>query len=685
MVAFIAAGVVLRLLPWTIGFLIAPIFGSPVWRPGTAGALEQQFRRAGATFIAAAVTGVLSGLLFWWLATTIFPLMADVASQCFPDQTCDTPVDRVVFVTFAPPILLLATLLIEALFIGVVSRWTDDEEREWWSRVGAWLLIAGLFWMSLRLLALFGPLAIHWLEAKAPVIITSLGGISGLLTAALGFGAKSAGPSQKQGPKGPLALLRGLVLTLAASVFICAFLAGLSLGGDWLLHYLVSHGAPSGVDCNSAVQANDSAIWWYSCGTPAARLMQSVGLFWILVAIGVLSVWALVFQWLINVNRFSLHALYRNRLIRAYLGASHAKRWPNWFTGFDPDDNMHMTNIKTGGAGDIHRPFHILNASLNLVHGSNLAWQQRMAEPMSFSALHCGNQNLEFRRSEKYGSINGISLGTALTLSGAAASPNMGYHSSPIVGLVMTLFNVRLGGWLGNPGPAGDGSVASECPPFSGLYLMYEALGLTNDQKEFVYLSDGGHFEDLALYQMIVRRCKLIVVSDADCDPGFEFEDLGNAIRKIRIDLGVNIVMDEFHMHPRQDVGPDGNEMIAEGQHWVTGTIHYPETVNGQKCEGRLIYIKPGIYGHEPNDVLNYAAQHPDFPHETTADQWFNESQFESYRALGEFVAGEIIHLIGGGTHAATPSGITAFAAQAAQRPRADSISRRRPQGWFGR
>ena len=146
----------------------------------------------------------------------------------------------------------------------------------------------------------------------------------------------------------------------------------------------------------------------------------------------------------------------------------------------------------------------------------------------------------------------GISLGTALTISGAAASPNMGYHSSPIVGLVMTLFNVRLGAWLGNPGrPAGDKTFDSEGPRLSARSLMYEALGLTDSKKPYVYLTDGGHFENLGLYELVQRRCRLIVVSDASCDPDFEFEDLGNAIRKIRIDLGIEILMDRIDMHPR--------------------------------------------------------------------------------------------------------------------------------------
>jgi len=198
----------------------------------------------------------------------------------------------------------------------------------------------------------------------------------------------------------------------------------------------------------------------------------------------------------------------------------------------------------------------------------------------------------------------------------------------------MTFFNVRLGAWLGNPGRAFDRTVGGDGPRLSALYLAYEALGLTNDQKSYVYLSDGGHFEDLGLYEMVRRRCRLIIVSDADCDPHFEYEDFGNAIRKIRIDFGIDIRMNEFNMHPRGDVDSQGKEEIPAAWYCATGDIFYTDGPTG-----KLVYIKPGLYGHEPIDVMNYAAAHPDFPHESTADQWFDEPQFESYRRLGRYVA----------------------------------------------
>src|SRR5204863_1534292 len=141
--------------------------------------------------------------------------------------------------------------------------------------------------------------------------------------------------------------------------------------------------------------------------------------------------------------------------------------------------------------------------------------------------LHCGSEEVGYRRSKSYGGPDGMSLGTAMTISGAAASPNMGYHSSPLVTLIMTLFNARLGWWLGNPGRAGDRTFNQDGPGLALQPLLAEAFGLTDDNNSYVYLSDGGHFENLGLYEMVRRRCQVIVVSDAGCDKDFKFEDLG--------------------------------------------------------------------------------------------------------------------------------------------------------------
>ena len=260
---------------------------------------------------------------------------------------------------------------------------------------------------------------------------------------------------------------------------------------------------------------------------------------------------------------------------------------------------------------------------------SRLSWQQRKAESFTVTPLHSGNSALGYRPSAEYG--GGITLGSAVALSGAAASPNMGYHSSPVVGFIMTLFNARLGAWLGNPGPPGAQSWKLPGPLSAIRSLIKEALGQTSDKSEFVYLSDGGHFENLALYEMVRRRCRQVLVLDGGCDPDFTYDDLGNALRKIRIDFGIPITFHDQDARPLRD----------RKRRCAVATIEYSKADPASE-DGVLIYVKPMRLGSEPPDVASYAAAHPEFPHQSTADQWFDESQTESYRLLGLLTIDEI-------------------------------------------
>jgi hypothetical protein len=228
-----------------------------------------------------------------------------------------------------------------------------------------------------------------------------------------------------------------------------------------------------------------------------------------------------------------------------------------------------------------------------------------------------------------------------MTISGAAASPNMGYHSSPLLTFVMTLFNARLGWWLGNPKAAAR--VWKRPGPRLGILpFVDELLGLTDSDHPWLYLSDGGHFENLGIYEMVLRRCSLIVVSDAGADPRYSYEDLANAVRKIRIDLGIPIEFDSARMPagPPQSAGEPG------GPHCAVGWIHY-QAVDPYAEPGMLVYIKASMNGNEPPDVRHYAALDPRFPHQPTANQFFDESQFESYRRLGLHVIEELCGLDG--------------------------------------
>jgi hypothetical protein len=299
------------------------------------------------------------------------------------------------------------------------------------------------------------------------------------------------------------------------------------------------------------------------------------------------------------------------------------------------------------------KPMPIINIALNMVESDNLAWQERKAKNFMISPFHAGsfhvggdlgdNGNMHqggYRYSKDYGrNFRGepISLGTAMAISGAAASPNMGYHSSPPITFLMTFFNLRLGWWLGNTGKAGHSTYQSSGPRYSVSPLWREALGRTNARCEYVYLSDGGHFENLGLYEMVLRQCRYIVVVDAGRDPDCQFGDLGNAIRKVRIDFGIPIELQAISIAPWTR---DAKQQQAP-KYCAVGTIGYSR-LDRRLRDGVLIYFKPIICNGEPTDVYNYALTNPGFPHQPTSDQWFNESQFESYRMLGSHIIDQL-------------------------------------------
>jgi hypothetical protein len=220
--------------------------------------------------------------------------------------------------------------------------------------------------------------------------------------------------------------------------------------------------------------------------------------------------------------------------------------------------------------------------------------------------------------------FNGPHLGLAMAISGAAASPNMGYYTSTPVAFLLTVFNVRLGQWLGNP--RNRVTSGKPTPKFGLNCLMQELFAGTNDTSDYIYLSDGGHFDNLGLYELVKRRCGLIIVCDAEADPNYGFEGLGNSIKRCRIDLGIDIEIDTKPIVP--------NKSGMSKQHYAIGKIHY-EQADMYAPVGKIIYIKASLTGEEPADVTTHKKRHRTFPHESTADQWFSESQFESYRRLG--------------------------------------------------
>ena len=367
---------------------------------------------------------------------------------------------------------------------------------------------------------------------------------------------------------------------------------------------------------------------------------------WALPAMAALAFIAtLLLSWRVNINLFSLHHFYRNRLTRCYLGAPNPERRPHPLTGVDPADDVAMSELGN------QRPFHIVGTAINLNRGRQLAWQNRRAASFTFTPLHAGYEPASrqvtggFRPMDEYGKNARnvpLQLGTAVAISGAAASPNQGFHTSPAVAFLMTVFNVRLGHWCGNP--AHRRAWQYRDPLISLRYWLAELTGTADLDYPFVSLSDGGHFENLGIYELVRRRCAVIVASDAGVDPKYAFDDLAEAMRKCYTDFGV-----EFKFKTKvDDIRPAGDDKLpAEDKvsllHYAVAEIKYPDETG----RGTLIYWKSSLTKDLPPDIMHYRRTHKDFPHETTADQFFDESQFESYRHLGYEVAKRSLEAIG--------------------------------------
>jgi hypothetical protein len=542
------------------------------------------------------------------------------AAHGLPNLAINTAFVERLFVVLCVPELLAIIFASSSLLVGLASKQTKDEDREWFARASAWALIIAVAWAVGSALSLFGSAA--W-ALTLSAVTTVIGAVLGRL----GYGANTnAGRKANVDiSKLPKATERSeIVVRLLLPIFVLLLILALSSINEKLIEH-APRWSSFFPNVTNEVPSKVALSWRDQLDMPPGAPRTE----WLLIGIEILI--CTVATLFVNVNKFSLHGMYRSRLIRTYLAASRktAERCPNLFTGFDPADNLFMKDLQ-------QKPFHVINMALNLVAGRELAWQQRKAASFTASPLHVGSLWWGYRPVAHYSSTDGgMTLGGAVTISGAAASPNMGYHSSPLLTIVMTLFNARLGAWLGNPGSGGDRTWRKDGPTSGLRSFIDEMFGWTNEKNKWVYLSDGGHFENLGIYEMVLRRCHTIIAVDGSCDKDYKFEDLANAVRKIRIDLGIPV---EF----RNGINIGGAGQLP--QHCAVARVLY-SAIDGTDPEndGWLMYIKASLTGDEPADVIQYSKTNPDFPHETTADQWFSESQFESYRALGYHIALQII------------------------------------------
>ncbi len=281
-------------------------------------------------------------------------------------------------------------------------------------------------------------------------------------------------------------------------------------------------------------------------------------------------------------------------------------------------------------------PYHLYNTCLNLATDRDSAYRTRKSEGFLFSKLYCGSQATGYVDTGLY-RPGETKVARAMTISGAAADSALGRQTYFAQSFGATLFNIRLGQWLENPGYRGGRHAGrQETGVFWPKYFLMEMLGTNDARHRLVRLSDGGHTGDnLGLIPLLQRRCRLILAVDAECDTDYGFASLMYAIQYAEADLGIRIDIGLDELKP--------DEKGRVGRHYAIGTIVYPQTDAHPWTSGHLVLMKASVHAGDHETVLKYHQSRPVFPQETTVDQFFSEEQFEAYRTLGENIATQLL------------------------------------------
>lgn len=382
-----------------------------------------------------------------------------------------------------------------------------------------------------------------------------------------------------------------------------------------------------------------------------------------MVGVGVLALsLTLVSSFLVDVNTTGMSSFYRDRLARVFVIRADAD-------SLGPDEDLPLSRLCPDDSGS---PYHLINTALNLQASQDPDLRGRNADFFVLSPRFAGGRRAGWCRTEELEAVSPwMHLGTAMATSGAAAAPNMGtFTTGPLVPLLV-LLNIRTGVWVPSPRVVHDGALVRREPgaprptpdrprlPFRapGRLLLREMSGSMHERSKALYLSDGGHLENLGAYELLRRRCKLVIVGDGEADPTLSMQALATLARYARIDMGVEIDV---------DVSPLRLEDGLSEAHTLVGRIRYPDDGQGEEI-GWLLYCKSSVTGDEELVVDHYRRGWPDFPHETTADQFFDEKQFEAYRSLGVHAMESFFGGVGV-TEAAEPWDLRRLLAEIAER-----------------
>lgn len=329
---------------------------------------------------------------------------------------------------------------------------------------------------------------------------------------------------------------------------------------------------------------------------------------------------------LIDINLTGPHRIYRDALARTFVERDSRG------TAVGRGETIPLSKINENDRA----PFHILNATLNIPASESSTIKDRGCDFFFFSKHYSGSKSVGFQKTEEWkANKKEVDLATSMAISGAAISTYMGLGSITPLRVLLTILNIRLGFWIPTTLP---GATKPILPNPGFLCLIQEMTGILMHEKyRWLNLSDGGHIENMGIYELLRRRCKFIICVDGESDPTYTFHGLMASVRHAQIDFGVKL-------NPSlDDLRPDPKTGFCK-THYNLFTVQYPPTGQHPGGTGLLLYMKLSITGNESELIQRYRNQNPEFPHQATLDQFFDQEQFEAYRQLGVHAAEGLFH-----------------------------------------
>jgi hypothetical protein len=350
----------------------------------------------------------------------------------------------------------------------------------------------------------------------------------------------------------------------------------------------------------------------------------------------------------------SLHPFYRQRLASAFAvrragagGCEVAVPYPY----------AELTKLTSYASRAPQFPGVVFAATAN-IKGQHRTPSGRPAASFTFTGDYVGGPRVGWIRTDFLQQIaarriqRDLTVEAAMAISGAAFASAMG-ASSRFFEVFLALSNARLGAWLPNPyfvalkAQHPDDWTVPGLPRMRRLsYFVREIFGIYPSTGRMLLCTDGGHFENLGLVEILRHRCERVICIDASgAKPPLD-DTLAGAITLALEELGVKIKFRD----PAFDLVAGGWNLLEPAEPFtdlnnrlsknavIVGDITYPPVENLPECHGKLIFAQAVLTAKMSYQLLDFPQDDPYFPRDGTADQWFDVSQFDAYQQLGQAI-----------------------------------------------